>query len=124
MSDLRRQLAAHQAAETTLQATAAELAADKQQLVCANQQLQQAVMDGAREAASGLDSLRQQHVRQLQALQQEQQRRVEELQAASAATAAAHKEVRAHACLTMRSEASILPRTPAPHLRTAAACRL
>lgn len=92
-SELQQRLSATQSAESSSQNRIKELSADKQSLVSANQQLQQALMDKALEAASSMDGLRQQHARQLAALRQEQQQQVDELRADAVATNDQHQKV-------------------------------
>ncbi|WIA30201.1 hypothetical protein OEZ86_000293 [Tetradesmus obliquus] len=92
VSDLQARLSAVAAAEARLQARSQELAADKAALAGANQQLQQALMDKALEAAAALDGARQQHARQLVALRQEQQQQLEAMQQLAAAQEAQHKQ--------------------------------
>lgn len=94
MAELRRQLATSQAAESCLQAKTKELSEDKHQLVSANQQLQQALMDKTLEAANSASLLRQQHAGQLADVRQEQQQILQQLQKDACDVVKQHKQVR------------------------------
>jgi DNA mismatch repair ATPase MutS len=93
VAELRQQLAALQLVESCLQAKATELSADKHELVSANQQLQQALMDKAVEAANSGNLLRQQHASQLADMRQEQQQILQRLQKDAGDMVEQHKQV-------------------------------
>jgi DNA repair exonuclease SbcCD ATPase subunit len=91
---LQAQLSASQSAQATLSAQLKQLSSDKADLTAANESLQQALMDRTLQAAQEADAMRQQHSKQLAALQHEQQQQVEGMTAAAAAAQEAYKQVR------------------------------
>lgn len=91
--ELQSKLSCLASAEARLQAHVQDLATQKTALGEANQQLQQALTDKALEATAALESLRQQHAKQLAAIRLEQQQQLEQMRREAAAQDAQHKQV-------------------------------